>query len=172
METTTRDLAARIERLEQTMSRAHLNADPFAKISFAGWLKVSGPSFAVMLCGFTLLWNSQETMRSQMLELNGATNTRMLELNERTDTRMLDVNEGINARVLELNEGIHVRMLELNEGIHARMLEFQTATNAQLLELTRTTGRLEGAIDRLDASVAELRVEVRRLGERVDALEH
>jgi hypothetical protein len=161
METTTRDLAARIERLEQTMSRAHLNADPFAKISFAGWLKVSGPSFAVMLCGFTLLWNSQETMRSQMLELNGATNTRMLELNERTDTRMLDVNEGINARVLELNEGIH-----------ARMLEFQTATNAQLLELTRTTGRLEGAIDRLDASVAELRVEVRRLGERVDALEH
>ena len=150
METTTQDLAARIERLEQTMSRAHLNADPFAKISFAGWLKVSGPSFAVMLCGFTLLWNSQETMRSQMLELNGATNTRML----------------------ELNEGINARVLELNEGIHARMLEFQTATNAQLLELTRTTGRLEGAIDRLDASVAELRVEVRRLGERVDALEH
>jgi hypothetical protein len=161
VETTTQDLAARIERLEQTMSRAHLNADPLAKISFAGWLKVSGPSFAVMLCGFTLLWNSQESMRSQMLELNGATNTRMLELNE-----------GINARMLELNEGIHVRMLELNEGIHARMLEFQTATNAQLLELTRTTGRLEGAIDRLDASVAELRVEVRRLGERVDALEH
>jgi outer membrane murein-binding lipoprotein Lpp len=161
VETTTQDLAARIERLEQTMSRAHLNADPFAKISFAGWLKVSGPSFAVMLCGFTLLWNSQESMRSQMLELNGATNTRMLELNE-----------GINARMLELNEGIHVRMLELNEGIHARMLEFQTATNAQLLELTRTTGRLEGAIDRLDSSVAELRVEVRRLGERVDALEH
>lgn len=110
------------------MSRAHLNADPFAKISFARWLKVSGLSFAVMLCGFTLLWNSQETMRSQMLELS--------------------------------------------EDIHARMLELQTATNAQFLELTRKAGRLEGAIDRLDASVAELRVEVRRLGERVDALEH
>ena len=64
METTTQDLAARIERLEQTMSRAHLNADPFAKMSFAGWLKLSGPTFSVMLCGFTLLWNSQETMRS------------------------------------------------------------------------------------------------------------
>ena len=149
METTTQDLAARIERLEQTMSRAHLNADPFAKISFAGWLKISGPSFAVMLCGFTLLWNSQETMRSQMLTLNSATNTRMLELNEATNARML----------------------ELNQASDTRMLEFRKATNAQLLELTRTTGRLEGAIDRLDASVSELRVEVRRLGERVGALE-
>ena len=146
METTTQDLAARIERLEQTMSRAHLNADPFAKMSFAGWLKLSGPTFAVMLCGFTLLWNSQETMRSQMLELNGATNTRMLDLNEST-----------NARMLELHE----------------------SSTAQILELSRVTGRLEGAIgrlessiDRLDASVAELRVDVRRLGERVDALEH
>ena len=146
METTTQDLAARIERLEQTMSRAHLNADPFAKMSFAGWLKLSGPSFAVMLCGFTLVWNSQETMRSQMLELNGATNTRMLDLNEST-----------NARMLELHE----------------------SSTAQILELSRVTGRLEGAIgrlessiDRLDASVAELRVVVRRLGERVDALEH
>ena len=146
METTPQDLAARIERLEQTMSRAHLNADPFAKMSFAGWLKLSGPSFAVMLCGFTLLWNSQETMRSQMLELNGATNTRMLDLNEST-----------NARMLELHE----------------------SSTAQILELSRVTGRLEGAIgrlessiDRLDASVAELRVDVRRLGERVDALEH
>jgi outer membrane murein-binding lipoprotein Lpp len=146
VETTTQDLAARIERLEQTMSRAHLNADPFAKMSFAGWLKLSGPTFAVMLCGFTLLWNSQETMRSQMLELDGATNTRMLDLNEST-----------NARMLELHE----------------------SSTAQILELSRVTGRLEGAIgrlessiDRLDASVAELRVDVRRLGERVDALEH
>ncbi len=144
-----RDLAARIERLEQTMSRAHLNADPFARISFAGWLKVSGPSFAVMLCGFTLLWNSQQTMRSQMLAPDGANNPRMLALN------------GAN----------NPRMLALTEGVHARMLEFQAATNAQLLELTRTTGRLAGAMDRLDASVAEMRVEVRRLGERVDALQ-
>lgn len=125
----------RIERLERTMSRAHLNTDPFAKISCAGWLKVSGPTFAVMLCGFTLLWNSQETMRGQMLELNDATNDRMLQLHE--------------------------------------------SSTAQILELSRVSGRLEGAIgrlessiDRLDASVAELRVDVRRLGERVDALEH
>ena len=139
METTTQDLAARIERLEQEMSRARGNADPLAKISFAGWLKISGPTFAVILVGFTLLWNSQETMRIQMLELHEATNTRMLELNEATTARMLELHE-IGA--------------------------------AQILELTRVTGRLEGAIGRLDTSVAELRVEVRRLGERVDALEH
>ena len=84
VETTTQDLAARIERLEQTMSRAHLNADPFAKISFAGWLKISGPSFAVMLCGFTLLWNSQETMRSQMLELHESSSAQILELSRVT----------------------------------------------------------------------------------------
>lgn len=145
METTTQDLVARIERLEQTMSRAHLNADPFAKMSFAGWLKLSGPSFAVMLCGFTLLWNSQETMRSQMLELNGATNTRMLELHDATDTRMLELHESSTAQILELS-----RVTGRLEG---------------------AIGRLESSIDRLDASVAELRVDVRRLGERVDALE-
>jgi outer membrane murein-binding lipoprotein Lpp len=145
VETTTQDLAARIERLEQTMSRAHLNADPFAKMSFAGWLKVSGPSFAVMLCGFTLLWNSQETMRSQMLELNGATNTRMLDLNESTNARMLELHESSTAQILELS-----RVTGRLEG---------------------AIGRLESSIDRLDASVAELRVDVRRLGERVDALE-
>jgi hypothetical protein len=145
VETTTGDLAARIERLEQTMSRAHLNADPFAKMSFAGWLKVSGPSFAVMLCGFTLLWNSQETMRSQMLELNGATNTRMLDLNESTNARMLELHESSTAQILELS-----RVTGRLEG---------------------AIGRLESSIDRLDASVAELRVDVRRLGERVDALE-
>jgi outer membrane murein-binding lipoprotein Lpp len=145
VETTTQDLAARIERLEQTMSRAHLNADPFAKISFAGWLKLSGPSFAVMLCGFTLLWNSQETMRSQMLELNGATNTRMLELHDATDTRMLELHQSSTAQILELS-----RVTGRLEG---------------------AIGRLESSIDRLDASVAELRVDVRRLGERVDALE-
>jgi len=145
VETTTQDLAARIERLEQTMSRAHLNADPFAKMSFAGWLKLSGPTFAVMLCGFTLLWNSQETMRSQMLELNGATNTRMLDLNESTNARMLELHESSTAQILELS-----RVTGRLEG---------------------AIGRLESSIDRLDASVAELRVDVRRLGERVDALE-
>jgi len=145
VETTTQDLVARIERLEQTMSRAQLNADPFAKMSFAGWLKLSGPTFAVMLCGFTLLWNSQETMRSQMLELNGATNTRMLDLNESTNARMLELHESSTAQILELS-----RVTGRLEG---------------------AIGRLESSIDRLDASVAELRVDVRRLGERVDALE-
>ncbi len=91
METTPQDLAVRIERLERTLSRAHLNADPFAKISFAGWLKISGPSFAVMLCGFTLLWNSQETMRSQMLELNDATHDRMLQLHESSAAQILEL---------------------------------------------------------------------------------
>jgi hypothetical protein len=127
------------------MSRTHLNADPIPKVSFAGWLKISGPSFAVMLCGFTLLWNSQETMRSQMLELNGATNTRMLELHDATDTRMLELHQSSTAQILELS-----RVTGRLEG---------------------AIGRLESSIDRLDASVAELRVDVRRLGERVDALE-
>lgn len=81
------------------------SADPLARISFAGWLKLSGPTFAVMVLGFTLLWNAQQ------------------------------------------------------------------ATNAQMLELSRTSGRLEGSIDRLDASIAELRDEVRRLSDRVDCLE-
>jgi hypothetical protein len=63
------------------------------------------------------------------------------------------------------------QMLELNEATSSRMLEFHESSTAQIHSLSRVTGRLEGAIHGLDASVAELRADVRRLGERVAALE-
>jgi len=44
-------------------------------------------------------------------------------------------------------------------------------TNAQMLDLSRTTGRLEGAIERLDQSILHLGEQVQRLSERVDRLE-
>jgi exonuclease VII small subunit len=78
----TEDFGARLERLEHhfaeladAMNRpsTHPSADPLARISLAAWLKVSGPTFAVMVFGFTLLWNAQQTSYAQMLEITRTT---------------------------------------------------------------------------------------------------
>ena len=78
----TEDFGARLERLEHhfaeladAMNRPSTqpSADPLARISLAAWLKVSGPTFAVMVFGFTLLWNAQQTTNAQMLELSRTT---------------------------------------------------------------------------------------------------
>ena len=38
-------------------------------LSFVAWLEITGPLFAVLLCGFTLLWSQQQAIGSQLLEL-------------------------------------------------------------------------------------------------------
>ena len=38
-------------------------------ISLAAWLQITGPTFAVMVIGFGLLWNSQQTMTAQLLQV-------------------------------------------------------------------------------------------------------
>jgi len=125
---TTEDFSARLERLEHgfaeiadAMNRpsAHPSEDPLARISLAAWLKLSGPTFAVMVFGFTLLWNAQQATSAQMLEMS------------RTMGRL--------------------------EGAIER--------------LDGSMERLEGSMERLDGSIVELRGEVRRLSERVDRLE-
>jgi hypothetical protein len=79
---TTEDFGARLERLEHRFAELddvknrppmQSTADPLARISFASWLKLSGPTYAVMVFGFTLLWNAQQTTNVQMLELSRTT---------------------------------------------------------------------------------------------------
>lgn len=41
-------------------------------ISFVTWLEISGPTFAVLLVGFSLLWTQQQATNSQLLEMGRA----------------------------------------------------------------------------------------------------
>jgi len=38
-------------------------------LSFVTWLEITGPLFAVLLAGFTLLWTQQQAVARQLLEL-------------------------------------------------------------------------------------------------------
>ena len=40
-----------------------------SRISFVGWLQISGPTFAAMVFGFALLWNAQQVTSAQVVEV-------------------------------------------------------------------------------------------------------
>ena len=127
VETTTGDLAARIERLEQTMSRAHLNADPFAKISFAGWLKISGPTFAVMALGFGALWNAQQATTQQIMDLQQDTTQQIMDLQQVTTQRIFEMQEETAAKILALQETTTDQIL----GLQQQILDLHRASAAE-----------------------------------------
>ena len=71
------ELGSRLDRLERNvrelsvrLSRAERQAgSAMSRISFVGWLQISGPTFAAMVFGFALLWNAQQATSEQVLEL-------------------------------------------------------------------------------------------------------
>ena len=79
MATSIESLAARVERLEQLFEGGEMagpsaskRIDPdvqrfWARIPFSAWLKISGPTFAVMALGFGALWNAQQATTQQIL---------------------------------------------------------------------------------------------------------
>jgi outer membrane murein-binding lipoprotein Lpp len=99
------ELSLRIERLERDVRRlaeaagaATRGEDPVDRLSFRGWLKLSGPTFAVMVFGFGLLWQAQQANTAQLMELSRATNAQFVELN-RTIGRLEGAIAGIEARL-------------------------------------------------------------------------
>ena len=42
------------------------------RISLLAWLQISGPTFATLVFGFTLLWNAQQAQTGNLLELQGS----------------------------------------------------------------------------------------------------
>ena len=71
------DLSSRLDRLERNvgelsarLSRAEgRGGSAMSRISFVGWLQISGPTFAAMLFGFALLWNAQQTTSAQVVDV-------------------------------------------------------------------------------------------------------
>jgi hypothetical protein len=74
---TQEDLRTRLDRLERDFSsevsasmRARGHGDSaLNRISLLAWLQISGPTFATLLFGFTLLWNAQEAQIGSLLEV-------------------------------------------------------------------------------------------------------
>jgi hypothetical protein len=47
-------------------------------IPLSAWLKISGPTFAVMTLGFGVLWNAQRETTQRIIDLEQATTERIL----------------------------------------------------------------------------------------------
>jgi len=76
MATTHEDLSLRLDRLEHDVrALSSAVARPVGRatvndLSFRGWLKISGPTLAVMAFGFGLLWSGQQAHSAQLLEVS------------------------------------------------------------------------------------------------------
>jgi hypothetical protein len=82
MAPSTEDLAARVERLEHLFEEREMDRPSapdrsdddthrfWARIPFGAWLKISGPTFAVMALGFGAMWNAQQATTQQILDLH------------------------------------------------------------------------------------------------------
>jgi methyl-accepting chemotaxis protein len=155
MASTNEDLALRIQRLEHDLRRLATAAagerqgDPVNRLTFLGWLKLSGSTFAVMVFGFGLLWQAQQVNTAQIAELSRSTNTQIAELSRSTNAQIAELARSTNAQIAELSRSM----------------------NDQFIELGRTVGRLEGAIAGLQAQIAQLGTAIDKLSERVDRLE-
>jgi hypothetical protein len=77
------EIRSRLDRLERdlnelsrTVSRPLGGSDrrggdgAASRISLVTWLQITGPTFAALVFGFSLLWNSQQATTAQLLEVN------------------------------------------------------------------------------------------------------
>lgn len=87
------------------------------RIPFGAWLKISGPTFAVMALGFGLLWNAQQETVRRILEVEQATTERILETQRATTERILEVQRETTGRILDLQESTTDRILAMQQQI-------------------------------------------------------
>jgi hypothetical protein len=78
-------------------------------ISLASWLQITGPTFATLVVGFTLLWNAQQATTGSLLEvgrsvgrLEGSIGALVARI-ERLDTRL----QGLDARLEQLADAVN-----------------------------------------------------------------
>jgi tetrahydromethanopterin S-methyltransferase subunit G len=148
---TTEEFSNRLDRLERgfeelatTVSQLQLpttgpseRAHALEHVSLRGWLRVSGPTLAVAVFGFSLLWNSHQTMNAQLFEATRSLG-RLDGAIERLDARM----ESFDARLHSFDQTL-VRIDGRLDGIDQR-----------LESLDGTLVRLATAVERLEARVA------------------
>lgn len=159
MERTPRELAARLERrmerletdleeLARTVARppatSRRDEDPLARISLGAWLRISGPTFAVMLSGFTLLWNAQQATSAQLLEV----------------TRTLGRLDGAITR-------FEARLDSMDQTLQSMDRSIQSL-DASVRSLDQRVDALGERVDALDGRIGSLGESVDRLAARLD----
>lgn len=140
MTVSTEDLARRVERLEGLLGsrigsrrlREREDVHRFwRRIPFGAWLKISGPTFAVMALGFGLVWDAQQETTRQIMALQRETSDKILAHQRQITDRIIAHEQETAARVFEIQE----RILEMQESTTGRLLEMQE----QILEIQRET---------------------------------
>jgi hypothetical protein len=116
--------ASRLEQLQEVraMERPVTREDPdvrrfWGAIPFDAWLKISGPTFAVMTLGFGVLWNGQQQTTQRIIDLEQGTTERILRMQEETTAKILALQESTTARIVELQESTTDRILEMQRQI-------------------------------------------------------
>ena len=156
MPATQEEFALRLQQLERDfqelmarMSQPHPALPDLAEqISFRAWMRISAPTFAVLVAGFTLLWNAQQATYEQSLETSralGRLDGAVASL-EKTTARLDDRMDQFDRRLAGIDErlaGIDQRLA----GIDTRL----DAIDGTLGTLGSTVGRLAAAVEKLEA---------------------
>jgi hypothetical protein len=139
----TDDFGARLESIERHLaeldqavmrSPAQPASDPMARISPTGWLKVTGPVFAVMALGFGLLWNGQRTLGTNMLAMQDSLHVAMREMQKSTHVQLIELTRTTG------------RLEATTDRLDAAIDELTTSVR----ELRDEVGRLAERVDRLE----------------------
>jgi uncharacterized coiled-coil protein SlyX len=144
---TNEDLHSRLDRLERDLREISARGPAMNQISLAGWLKLSGPTFATMVFGFTLLWSAQQANTAQIMELSRSSSAQIMEV----------------SRAVGRLEGALPPLQASISGLDARVGRLETAVTS----LDGRVARLEDAITRLDTRIDKLGTAVDKLAERV-----
>lgn len=122
MASTHEELDVRLDRLERdfrelatvvsgSLRRQDRRGDSAVnRISLVAWLQITGPTFATLIFGFTLLWNAQQAQSGTLLEL------------QRSVGRLEGSISGLDARIEGLDsrmQGLDVRIDKLGDAIDA-----------------------------------------------------
>ncbi len=164
MSVTPEELVLRIERLEHDLSEVitnvspsnpgHVHHDLADAMSFRAWMKISAPTFAVMVMGFTLLWNTQQATYEQSLETS----------------RALGRLDGAVASLEKTTARFDDRLDRFDE----RLDRFDTrlaAFDQRLAGIDDRLGGIDQRLDSIDGTLGDLGVNVGRLAAAVEKLE-
>jgi uncharacterized coiled-coil protein SlyX len=162
---TNEDLTSRLDRLERDFREVSRRDGSMNQISLVGWLKISGPTFATMVFGFTLLWSAQQANTAQIMEISRSSSAQLMEVSRSSSAQILEVSRAVGRL-----EGALPPLQASISGLDARVGRLETAVTAldgRVARLDDAVTRLDGRIDKLDARIDKLGTAIDKLAERV-----
>ncbi len=133
-------LLDRVARLEQLLEARDMTrpsdeaataAHVWNRIPFSAWLKISGPTFAVMAAGFGFLWSAQQETTARITEVQQELTAQILETQRETTAQIMAVQRESTAQIRELQQETTAQILEVQREI----LDLQRSTTDRMLDL-------------------------------------